>query len=222
MTVTRPGQTARMRRVMLVDDHALVRRGLRALIESASGWAVCAEASDGREALRIAASARPNIVVMDLSMPGLGGGDATMQLKRILPDVEVLILTMHESDLLAGQVLRAGARGYLLKNESEGKLIDALEALSRHQPYFSPTVLETLLRGYLTTEPETDLKQLTARERHIAKLVAEGQSNKRIAAILELSIKTVEAHRAAAMHKIGAKSAAELTLYAARNDLVQI
>jgi DNA-binding NarL/FixJ family response regulator len=210
------------KRVMLVDDHMVVRRGVRALIESASGWHVCAEASEGHEAISIAADAKPDIIVMDLSMPKVGGIDATMQLRKILPGVEVLILTMHESDQLVGQALRSGARGYLLKSESEEKLIEALEALSRHQPYFSPTVSETLLQGYLNSEPAADPKQLTPRERQIVKLVAEGKTNKRIALILNVSIKTVETHRSAAMHKVGAKSSADLTLYAARNNLVEL
>jgi DNA-binding NarL/FixJ family response regulator len=207
---------------MLADDHAVVRRGLRTLIEGVPGWEVCAEAADGKETVTLAAEARPDILIMDLSMPGLGGVDATIQIRKILPQIEVLILTMHESDRLAGQALRAGARGYLLKGESEDKLMEALEALSRHQPYFSPSVSETLLQGYLHSEPTHDLKQLTPRERQIVKLVAEGKSNKVIASVLNLSIKTVETHRSAAMHKVGAKSAADLTLYAARNDLVQL
>jgi DNA-binding NarL/FixJ family response regulator len=207
---------------MLADDHAVVRRGLRTLIEGVPGWEVVAEASDGNETVAKAAEVRPDILIMDLSMPGLGGVDATIQIRKMLPQIEVLILTMHESDRLAGQALRAGARGYLLKGESEDKLIEALEALSRHQPYFSPSVSETLLQGYLHSEPTHDLKQLTPRERQIVKLVAEGKSNKVIASILNLSIKTVETHRSAAMHKVGAKSAADLTLYAARNDLVQL
>jgi len=207
---------------MLADDHAVVRRGLRTLIEGVPGWEVCAEAADGNETVTLAAEARPDILIMDLSMPGLGGVDATIQIRKILPQIEVLILTMHESDRLAGQALRAGARGYLLKGESEDKLMEALEALSRHQPYFSPSVSETLLQGYLHSEPTHDLKQLTPRERQIVKLVAEGKSNKVIASVLNLSIKTVETHRSAAMHKVGAKSAADLTLYAARNDLVQL
>jgi DNA-binding NarL/FixJ family response regulator len=207
---------------MLADDHAVVRRGLRTLIEGVPGWEVCAEAADGNETVALATEARPDILIMDLSMPGLGGVDATIQIRKILPQIEVLILTMHESDRLAGQALRAGARGYLLKGESEDKLMEALEALSRHQPYFSPSVSETLLQGYLHSEPTHDLKQLTPRERQIVKLVAEGKSNKVIASVLNLSIKTVETHRSAAMHKVGAKSAADLTLYAARNDLVQL
>jgi DNA-binding NarL/FixJ family response regulator len=180
---------------MLADDHAVVRRGLRTLIEGVPGWEVCAEASDGNETVALAADARPDILIMDLSMPGLGGVDATIQIRKMLPQIEVLILTMHESDRLA---------------------------LSRHQPYFSPSVSETLLQGYLHSEPAHDLKQLTPRERQIVKLVAEGKSNKVIASVLNLSIKTVETHRSAAMHKVGAKSAADLTLYAARNDLVQL
>jgi DNA-binding NarL/FixJ family response regulator len=207
---------------MLADDHAVVRRGLRTLIEGVPGWEVVAEAADGNETVARAAEVKPDILIMDLSMPGLGGVDATIQIRKVLPQIEVLILTMHESDRLAGQALRAGARGYLLKGESEDKLMEALEALSRHQPYFSPSVSETLLQGYLHSEPTHDLKQLTPRERQIVKLVAEGKSNKVIASILNLSIKTVETHRSAAMHKVGAKSAADLTLYAARNDLVQL
>lgn len=222
MIVSRTSSRPSVKRVMLADDHAVVRRGLRTLIEGVPGWEVCAEAADGNETVTLAAEARPYILIMDLSMPGLGGVDATIQIRKILPQIEVLILTMHESDRLAGQALRAGARGYLLKGESEDKLMEALEALSRHQPYFSPSVSETLLQGYLHSEPTHDLKQLTPRERQIVKLVAEGKSNKVIASVLNLSIKTVETHRSAAMHKVGAKSAADLTLYAARNDLVQL
>jgi DNA-binding NarL/FixJ family response regulator len=222
MIVSRTSSRPSVKRVMLADDHAVVRRGLRTLIEGVPGWEVCAEAADGNETVTLAAEARPDILIMDLSMPGLGGVDATIQIRKILPQIEVLILTMHESDRLAGQALRAGARGYLLKGESEDKLMEALEALSRHQPYFSPSVSETLLQGYLHSEPTHDLKQLTPRERQIVKLVAEGKSNKVIASVLNLSIKTVETHRSAAMHKVGAKSAADLTLYAARNDLVQL
>lgn len=210
------------KRVMLVDDHTVVRRGLRALIESVAGWEVCAEASEGHEALMIAVETRPDIVVMDLSMPKLGGIDAAIQLRKVLPGVEVLILTMHESGPLVAQALRAGARGYLLKSESEDRLMEALEALSEHHPYFSASVSETLLQGYLSIDSSTDPKALTPRERQIVKLVAEGKTNKRIAIILRVSIKTVETHRASAMHKVGAKSSADLTLYAVRNDLVEV
>lgn len=207
---------------MVVDDHMVVRRGVRALIESAPGWEVVGEADNGIEAIRLAEQLQPQVIVMDISMPQVGGIDTTVELRKRLPDVEVLILTMHESDQLVAQAMRAGARGYLLKNESDEKLIDALEALARHQPYFSPGVSETLLQGYLVAESAPDPLRLTPRERQIVKLVAEGNSNKKIAMILNVSIKTVETHRSAAMHKVGAKSSADLALYAARNDLVQL
>lgn len=210
------------KRVMLVDDHAVVRKGVKALIESVPGWEVCAESSDGNDAIGKAEECRPDIVVMDLTMPRIGGIDATVQLLKLLPKLEILILTMHESEQFVAQALRAGARGYLLKSESEDKLMEALEALARHQPYFSPGISETLLQFYLKSEPDSDARQLTPRERQIVKLVAEGNTNKRIALILKVSIKTVETHRSAAMQKIGARSSADLALYAARNDLVQL
>lgn len=212
----------RVKHVMIVDDHVLVRRGIRAIIETAPGWEVCAEAENGYEALELARKACPEFVIMDISMPRVGGIDATTQLRALLPDVEVLILSMHESDELLGQALRAGARGYLLKSESDTKLVDALEALARHKPFFSPNVSETLLKGYLSSKAGADPKRLTTRERQIVKLVAEGNTNKRIATFLNISIKTVETHRSSAMQKIGANSSADLTMYAARNNLVEI
>jgi DNA-binding NarL/FixJ family response regulator len=200
---------------MLVDDHTMVRKGLRSLIESAPGWEVCAEAEDGHQALGIAAAARPDVIVMDLSMPRLGGIDATVALRKLLPTVEILILTMHESDQLTDQALRAGAHGYLLKGDSGEKLMDALQALSRHQPYNG----SRSLRGKTNS---VDRRRLTPRERQIVKLVAEGNTNNAIAELLGVSIKTVQTHRLAAMRKVGAKSSADLTLYAVRNDLVQL
>jgi DNA-binding NarL/FixJ family response regulator len=206
---------------MLVDDHTMVRKGLRALIESVPGWEVCAEAEDGLEALSIAASAQPDIIVMDLSMPRLGGIDATVQLRKLVPGVEILILTMHESDHLIDQAMKAGARGYLLKGDSGEKLMEALQTLSRHQPYNSPGGSPSRKGGH-SLKSAVDRKRLTPRERQIVKLVAEGNTNNAIADLLGVSIKTVQTHRLAAMRKVGAKSSADLTLYAARNGLVQI
>ena len=206
------------KRVMLVDDHTMVRRGLRALIESVPGWEVCAEAEDGHEALAIATEAQPDIIVMDLSMPRLGGIDATIQLRKLVPTVEILILTMHESDHLIDQALKAGALGYLLKGDSGDKLMDALQALARHHPYFDAAQPSP---GFGPSK-SGDRKRLTPRERQIVKLVAEGNTNNAIADLLRVSIKTVQTHRLAAMRKVGAKSSADLTLYAARNDLVQL
>lgn len=218
----RNGAQGRAVRLMLVDDHAVVRAGVRSLIDAFPEWTVCAEARDGDEALKIAAEAKPDIVVLDLSMPKIGGVDTIIQLRHLLPDVEILVLTMHDSERIVAQALRAGARGYVLKNESPDNLIEALAALSNHRPYFSSSVSETLLKSYLSSDSAVDHEQLTPRERQIVKLVAEGNSNKRISSILKVSVKTVEAHRSAAMRKVGAKSSADLALYAARNELVQL
>jgi DNA-binding NarL/FixJ family response regulator len=212
----------RLMRIMLVDDHTVVRAGVRSLIETVSGWTVCAEAADGSEARKLAAESRPDVIVLDVSMPHVGGTEVILQLRRLLPKTEILVLTMHDSERIVAQCLRAGARGYLLKSESGETLLEALDALGRRQTYFSACVSETLLQSYLNAEAAENPQQLTLRERQIVKLVAEGNSNKQIATILKVSVKTVETHRSAAMRKIGAKSAADLALYAARNDLVQI
>jgi DNA-binding NarL/FixJ family response regulator len=207
---------------MLVDDHEIVRKGLRSLVETRSDWTLCPDAADGLEALRIAKETRPDLVVLDISMPSVSGLDLIVQLKNMLPKTEILVLTMHESERIMAQALRAGARGYLLKTESGDKFLEALTALSRHQAYFSSVVSETLLKSYLNSGSAEEYDPLTPRERQIVKLIAEGNSNKKIAMILNVSIKTVETHRASAMRKIGANSSANLALYAARNDLVQM
>jgi DNA-binding NarL/FixJ family response regulator len=222
MIAMRTGTTARQLNILVVDDHEMVRRGVRALIEDVPGWKVCAEAEDGLAALAAAREFRPDLVVMDISMPKLSGIDVILHLKKLLPSVEILALTMHESDRIMAPTLRAGARGYLLKRESGEKLLEAIAALSRHESYFSSAVSDTLLRSYLQSDVIPEREQLTPRERQIVKLVAEGCSNKGIAHTLKVSIKTVETHRAAAMRKVGVSSSAGLTLYAARNELVQL
>lgn len=210
------------KRVMVVDDHFVVRRGVIALIQDDPNWIVCAEAENGVDALKIAKEAMPDVVILDMSMPLLSGIDVTIELKKILPDVEILVLTMQEGEQFIADALKAGARGYLLKSETENKLTHALNALARHQPYFSSPVAETLLQKYLIQNVAHAPNQLTPRERQIVKLVAEGNSNKRIASLLNLSIKTVETHRSSAMRKIGAKSSADLAVYAARNGLISL
>jgi DNA-binding NarL/FixJ family response regulator len=218
-TATTPGRQVR---VMLVDDHEVVRQGIRTLIESIPDWTVCAEAGDGDVALRIAEQIRPDIVLLDVSLPKISGLDVIVSLKKLLPATEILVLTMHDSERIVAQSLRAGARGYLIKSETGDRLKEALLAVSRHQAYFSPSVSETLLQFYTHSAVEPDFEQLTPRQRQIVKLVAEGNSNKQIARILRISVKTVETHRLEAMRRIGAKSSADVTLYAARNDLVQL
>jgi DNA-binding NarL/FixJ family response regulator len=207
---------------MLVDDHDVVRQGVRALIREVPDWTICAEANGSAEALKLAAETKPDIAVVDISMPGLSGLDLIVQLKKLLPGLEVLVMSMHDSERVIAQALRSGARGYVLKGDEGETLIEALKALSRHQPYFSGAVSESLLQVFLQSPTGEEHDQLTARERQIVKLVAEGNSNKRIAIALEIGIKTVETHRSSAMRKIGAKSSADIVLYAARNELVQL
>lgn len=210
------------KRVMVVDDHLVVRRGIISLISDDPSFVVCGEADDGHQALVLAKAVKPDIVILDVSMPRIGGIDVAIQLRKILPDVEILFLTMHDNERIVADALRAGARAYVLKSECDNKLIEALRALARHQPYFAASVSETLLESYLNSHANCDPMQLTPRERQIVKLVAEGNSNKMIASILNVSVKTVETHRSSAMRKVGAKSSADLALYAARNRLVQI
>jgi len=212
----------RRMRIMLVDDHEVVRQGIRSLIEAIPEWTVCAEAADGQAALNLAEQMRPDVIVLDISLPKISGLDVLVELKRMLPDVEILVLTMHDSEKTIAQMLRAGCRGYLLKTETGEKLIEALTKVSRHQTYFSSSVSETLLQFYVNSAEEHGDEQLTPRQRQIVKLVAEGNSNKRIAFILNISVKTVETHRLEAMRRIGAKSSADLALYAARNQLVRL
>jgi DNA-binding NarL/FixJ family response regulator len=207
-------------RILLADDHVIVRRGLRALIESNPDFAVCAEAGDGREAVELAIKHKPDIAVLDVSLPILNGVEATRQIRRASPATEVLVFTMHDSDELITEVLHAGARGYLLKSEADGQVIDAVKTLARHRPFFSSQVSETLLDRFNSGTPgHTNV--LTAREREIVQLIAEGNSNKKVALLLEVSVKTVETHRSAAMRKLGIRSTAELVRYAVRNKLVQ-
>ena len=207
-------------RILLADDHVIVRRGLRALIESNPDFAVCAEAGDGREAVELAIKHKPDIAVLDVSLPILNGVEATRQIRRACPATEVLVFTMHDSDELITEVLHAGARGYLLKSEADGQVIDAVKTLARHRPFFSSQVSETLLDRFNSGTPgHTNV--LTAREREIVQLIAEGNSNKKVALLLEVSVKTVETHRSAAMRKLSIRSTAELVRYAVRNKLVQ-
>jgi DNA-binding NarL/FixJ family response regulator len=207
---------------MVIDDHDVVREGVRALVKDFPDWTLCAEAADAEGALKLAAEAKPDIVIVDVSMPGTSGLDIIVQLKKLLPQTELLVHTMHDNERIVSEALRTGARGYVLKGDGTEKLVDAISALSRHQPFFSSTISENLLGFYLSPERAGGDDQLTPRERQVVKLVAEGNSNKKIAILLKLSVKTVETHRSALMKKIGAKSSAEITLYAIRNELVQI
>lgn len=213
-----------MLRILLADDHAIVRRGLKELMEEHIGWSVCAEAATGRQAVDLAVEHRPHVAVLDLSMPELNGLEATRRIRQALPETEVLVFTMHESDELVRQVLAAGARGYLLKSDAADQLIPAVESLARHKPFFSGRISEVVLDGFLKSggaeAAQPAIQRLTTREREIIQLLAEGHSNKRIAKLLDLSVKTVETHRAAVMRKLELSSLPDLVRFAIRTQII--
>jgi len=210
-----------------VDDHDVVRHGLRALLEAQPGWQVVDEARDGREAIERVRRHKPDVVVMDFSMPGLNGLEATRQILKAHPVTEVLVLTMHESEQIAREALSAGARGYVLKSDAGRDLVNAVESLRVHKPYFTPRVSQMVLDGYLKNaladghggrEPR---EVLTPREREIVQLLAEGKSNKEVASNLGISAKTTETHRANIMRKLNLHSVSDLVRYAVRNKMVE-
>ena len=202
-------------RLLIADDHAVVRAGLRALLESRKSWEV------GRDAVEKALKLKPDILILDIGMPLLNGVDAARRIHKALPDSEILILTMHESDELVQQVVEAGARGYSLKDEADRVLLAAVEALRRHKPYFSTRVSEAADIVDASDTAKSSRSRLTPREREILQLLAEGKSNKEVAALLNISVNTAEAHRANIMLKLGFRSLPELVLYAIRNKIIQ-
>jgi len=212
-------------RILVVDDHAIMRRGIRSLLESHEGWEVVGEASTGRDAVEQSRQLRPDLVVMDMSLPELNGLDATRQILKDAPATEVLMLTMHHSEELARDVLQAGARGFILKSDADQNLITAVDTLRQHKPYLTPTVTEFMLDDYVrrgsAAQDQLTRVTVTAREREIIQLVAEGQSNKRVAATLGVSVKTIESHRASIMKKLRLRSVSDLVRYAIRNKIVQ-
>ena len=211
-------------RIIIVDDHAVVRRGVRALLESQPGWEVAGEAVTGREAVDLAKRLYPDIVVMDLSLPELNGLDAARQILKDSPRTEVLVLTMHHSEELVRNVLQAGARGYVLKSDADESLIAAVESLRDHKPFLTSTVTEFVLDDYVQRAEEdvVNAGTVTPREREIIQLLAEGKSNKETASALSVSVKTVEAHRANIMRKLRLRSVSDLVRYAIRNKIVQV
>jgi DNA-binding NarL/FixJ family response regulator len=211
-------------RILIADDHDIVREGIRTLVQSQPRWVVCDEAATGREALEKARQHKPDVVVLDFSMPELNGLEVTRQICKALPRTEVLILTMHDSEQLAREILQAGARGYLLKTHTKRQLIPAIAALAEHKSYFDSKVSNLMLEVFLNPEKaaaEGGCGRLTPREREIVQHIAEGRTSKEIATALNLSVKTVEAHRANVMNKLDLHSASQLVLYAVRNRIVQ-
>jgi DNA-binding NarL/FixJ family response regulator len=214
-----------MIRILLADDHDVVRRGLRELLEAEPGWQVCAEARTGREAVALAERLRPDVAILDLAMPEMNGLEATRRIRRELPEIEVLVFTMHQSEQLMREALLAGARGFLLKSDAAERLVAGVAALVGHRPFFSAQVSEELLdafvRGGAASGEAGSMEVLTAREREIVQLLAEGRGNKEVGEALSISVKTVETHRAAIMRKLAIGSLAELVRYAIRNHLIE-
>jgi DNA-binding NarL/FixJ family response regulator len=210
-------------RILIADDHSVVRAGLRMLLESHEDWEVVAEASDGRDAVEKATKLRPDVAVLDIGMPLLNGVEATRRIRTTCPDTEILILTMHESDDLVQQVVNAGARGYVLKDEADRVLIAAVDSARQHKSYFSTRIVSSRPGEEMTPPDGTRVSRprLTPREREILQLLAEGKSNKEVAALLGISVNTAEAHRANIMLKLNVHSLAELVHYAVRNQIIK-
>ena len=213
--------TSPIKRILIVDDHDAVRRGVRQLLETKPYYQVVAEAPDGRTALQMARESRPDIAILDYSIPELNGLDLSHALKREFPRIEILLYTMHDREEVIMDLLRAGVRGLVLKSDAEHHLIAALDALSIHRSYFSGAISDTLLDQFLESKVQGVASSLTHREREVVQQVAEGHINKEIATRLNISVKTVETHRASAMHKLKLRTTADLVRYAIRNNIIQ-
>src|ERR1700736_6798898 len=213
-------------RILIADDHDLMRRGVKALLQSRAGWEVCGEAHTGREAVAKAEELKPDVVILDISMPDLNGVDAAKRIRKASPDTEVLILSVHYSDQLIRDILEAGVRGYIVKSDSDRDLVIAVETLANHKPFFTPRATEVMLtnfkEGRMRSELPTSLRdRLTSREREIVQLLAEGKSSKEVASSLCISVKTAETHRANIMRKLQLHTVSELVRYAVRNQIVE-
>ncbi|MDH5234892.1 MAG: response regulator transcription factor [Gemmatimonadota bacterium] len=212
-------------RILVADDHPLVRDGIKVRLEARPGWTVCCEATDGREAVALAEQHQPDIAVLDIGMPALNGLSAAQQIRKVSPGTEILILTMLESDALARDALAAGARGFLLKTDAGRLLVTAVESLLQHRPFFTGAVSEMVLAGFLDPDDpagaRSGAERLTAREREVLQLLAEGRSSKEVAAGLRVSTKTVEVHRANLMRKLDLHSVADLVRWAVRHHVIE-
>jgi DNA-binding NarL/FixJ family response regulator len=209
------------RRILIADGHDVIRRGVRTLIESQANLEIVGEAATGVEALSAARESSPDIAIIDHGLPEMNALDLTLSLKREIPRIEILIYTMHDNEELVMAMLRAGARGFVLKSDSGRHLLAAIDALSIHRPYFSAAISETILDQFLRSKPSSPTFGLTHREREVVQLIAEGKINKEIGEALNISVKTVETHRAAAMHKLKLRTTAELVRYAVRNNIIE-
>ena len=213
--------TSPIRRILIVDDHDAIRRGLRQLLEGTHYYRVVGEAADGQTALELAITTRPDIAIIDFTLPLINGVDLSKALMRELPRIEVLMYTMHAQENLINDVFRAGVRAFVLKSDPATNVIAALDALSVHRPYFSVPISDKLLDQLVASKPSSEVSILTDRERQVVQQVAEGYTNREIAPRLGISLKTVETHRGNAMHKLGMRTPADLVRYALRNNMIQ-
>ena len=208
--------------VLIADDHEIVRAGVRNLLES-GGYACCGEASNGREAVRMAEELQPEVAILDVTMPELNGIEAAKQVLKLCPETKVLVFTVHDAEQVVVEIFRAGAHGYILKSDAGRQLLDAVKCVLAGKHYFSPQVSEVIfdsMRGPVPHAAAQDEDRPTTREREIIQLLAEGSSNKEVADKLGISVKTVETHRAAIMRKLGLHSIGELVRYAIRNHII--
>lgn len=205
---------------MIADDHPIVLSALKALLEEQPNWKVVAKATDGRDAVIKAEEAQPDVAILDFAMPVLNGLEACQQIVSKLPNVRVLILSMHQTDAIFKKVVAAGARGYVLKSEALRDLVDAVHAVRGNKTFFTPRLSQLIVDGFLTRRSSNDVC-LTVRKREVVQLIAEGKSNKEIGAALDISQKTAETHRANLMRRLNAHSISEVIRYAIRNDIIQ-
>lgn len=213
-------------RILVADDHDLMRRGIKALLQSHAGWEVVGEAHTGREAVSKAEEFKPDVVILDISMPDLNGIEAARRIRKSSPSTEVLILSVHYSDQLIRDILEVGVRGYIVKSDSDRDLVIAVETLANHKPFFTPRATEVILSNFNGPRSSGDLPEsvrdrLTSREREIVQLLAEGKSSKEVASSLCISVKTAETHRANIMRKLQLHTVTDLVRYAVRNQIIE-
>lgn len=212
-------------RILIADDHAVVRRGLRTLLKTHAGWEVCGEAATGTEAVEQVKRLKPDIVIIDISMPGTKGFDAIRKVRAAAPDAGILTLTMHDSEPMLRGAMEAGAQGYVLKSDADDRLIEAIETICHHRAFFSPAmshaILEDLFKG-AGPGHSAYASALTPRQREVVKLLAQGKTNKEVASALNISTRTAETHRRQIMVRLKIQTLSELVLYAVRNHLVDL
>lgn len=214
-------------RILVADDHDIIRRGLKQLLTAHTGWEICGEAKTGREAITLAEQLKPDIVVLDVSMPDLNGLEAARHIHKMFPKIGILILSLHFSDMLVRDIVEAGARAYIMKSDADRDLIAAVEALANRRTFFTARAADMLQNDYSrqgsSIEPQAIKRdRLTPREREIVQLLAEGKSSKEVAATLGISVKTAETHRANIMRKLELHSVSEVVRYAVKNQITEV